>query len=64
MARATAAVFVDGRRAGQAVLVDPRHLLTAAYVLQRPGPWHSRYGARGAGKLEFSGRGRTGRATS
>ena len=36
VARATAAVFVDGRRAGSAVLVDPRYLLTAAHVLQRP----------------------------
>jgi V8-like Glu-specific endopeptidase len=32
--RATAAVFVDGRRAGSAVLVGPRHLVTAAHVLQ------------------------------
>ena len=32
--RATAAVFVDGRRAGSAVLVGPRYLVTAAHVLQ------------------------------
>ena len=32
--RATAAVFVDGRRAGSAVLVDSRYLVTAAHVLQ------------------------------
>jgi hypothetical protein len=31
--RATAAVFVAGRRAGSAVLVDGRHLITAAHVL-------------------------------
>ena len=37
MARATAAVFVDGGRAGSAVLVDPRYLVTAAHVLQRSG---------------------------
>ncbi|MGO9194388.1 MAG: hypothetical protein ACLP8X_38865, partial [Streptosporangiaceae bacterium] len=36
--RATAAVFVDGRRAGSAVLVDSRHLVTAAHVLQRWNP--------------------------
>src|SRR5271165_1674465 len=35
VARATAAVFVNGRRAGSAVLVDPRYLVTAAHVLQR-----------------------------
>ena len=37
VARATAAVFVDGGRAGSAVLVDPRYLVTAAHVLQRSG---------------------------
>src|SRR5215204_6050109 len=31
---ATAAVFVRGRRAGSAVLVDDRHLLTAEHVLR------------------------------
>ena len=36
--RATAAVFVDGRRAGSAVLVDPRYPVTAAHVLQRQDP--------------------------
>ncbi len=35
VARATAAVFVDGRRAGSAVLVGARYLVTAAHVLQR-----------------------------
>ena len=38
VARATAAVFVDGRRAGSAVLIRPRYLVTAAHVLQRQDP--------------------------
>ena len=38
VARATAAVFVDGRRAGSAVLVGPRYLVTVAHVLQRQDP--------------------------
>src|SRR5436305_685144 len=38
VARATAAVFVDGRRAGSAVLVEPRYLVTAAHVLLRQDP--------------------------
>src|ERR1700747_191136 len=38
VARATAAVFVDGRRAGSAVLVGPGYLVTAAHVLQRQDP--------------------------
>ena len=38
VARATAAVFVDGRRAGSAVLVCPGYLVTAAHVLQRQDP--------------------------
>ena len=38
VARATAAVFVDGGRAGSAVLVGPRYLVTAAHVLQRQDP--------------------------
>ena len=33
VARATAAVFVGGRRTGSAVLVTPRYLVTAAHVL-------------------------------
>lgn len=37
-AQATAAVFVAGRRAGSAVLVDARYLVTAAHVLSRFGP--------------------------
>jgi hypothetical protein len=42
VARATAAVFVDGGRAGSAVLVDSRYLITAAHVLLR---WDSDAGA-------------------
>ena len=38
MARATAAVFVDGRRSGSAVLVGSRYLVTTAHVLQRQDP--------------------------
>ena len=38
VARATAAVFVGGRRAGSTVLVGPRYLITAAHVLQRQDP--------------------------
>ena len=34
VARATAAVFAEGRRSGSAVLIGPRHLVTAAHVLQ------------------------------
>ena len=62
VARATAAVFVDGRRAGSAVLVAPRYLVTAAHVLPRLG--------LGAGarvpvdqvELEFPGQGMGGQA--
>ena len=35
--RATAAVLVDGGRTGSAVLVDGRHLVTAAHVLPHVG---------------------------
>jgi V8-like Glu-specific endopeptidase len=38
VARATAAVFIDGRRAGSAVLVGRRYLVTAAHVLLRQDP--------------------------
>ena len=38
VARATAAVFIDGRRAGSAVLVGSRYLVTAAHVLQGQDP--------------------------
>ena len=57
VARATAAVFVDGRRAGSAVLVGPRYLVTAAHVLQR---WDSDAGATSAVEqveLEFPDQG-------
>lgn len=37
VAAATAAVFVAGQRAGSAVLVDERRLLTAGHVLRRTG---------------------------
>ena len=37
-AQATAAVFVDGRRTGSAVLVTTHYLITAAHVLQRTDP--------------------------
>ncbi len=40
VAAATAAVLVDGRRTGSAVLVDDRHLLTAAHVLRAAGTAH------------------------
>ena len=56
VARATAAVFVDGRRAGSAVLVDPRHLLTAAHVLQRQDPDTLARVPVKQVELEFSGR--------
>ena len=52
--RATAAVFVDGRRAGSAVLVGPRYLVTAAHVLQR---WDPDAGATVAVELEFPDQG-------
>lgn len=54
--RATAAVSIDGRRTGSAVLVDPRYLLTAAHVLQSRNPdKDARIAAEQVG-LEFSGR--------
>ncbi len=60
VARATAAVFVDGRRAGSAVLVDSRYLVTAAHVLQR---WDPRTRAEvpvEQAELEFPGLGEDG----
>ena len=57
VARATAAVFVDGRQAGSAVLAGPRYLVTAAHVLQR---WDPDAGATVAVEqveLEFPGQG-------
>ena len=53
MARGTAAVFVDGRRAGSAVLVGPRYLVTAAHVLQRQDPCTLAMVAVEQAELEF-----------
>ena len=67
MTRATAAVFVDGRRAGSAVLVDPRYLLTAAHVLLRVDPDTLAKVPVEQVELEFPGRelgGQPGRATA
>src|SRR5690242_12729547 len=67
VAGATAAVFVGGRRAGSAVLVTRRYLVTAAHVLLR---LDSSTGAKVAVdlvELEFPGRGpggQAGRATA
>jgi WD40 repeat protein len=55
--RGTAAVFVDGRRAGSAVLVDPRYLVTAAHVLQRQDPRTLAMVAVEQVELEFPGQG-------
>ncbi len=57
VARATAAVFVDGRRAGSAVLVGPRYLVTAAHVLQRQNPRTLAMVAVEQAELEFPGQG-------
>ena len=57
VARATAAVFVDGRRAGSAVLVGPRYLVTAAHVLQRQDPRTLATVAVEQVELEFPGQG-------
>ena len=57
VARATAAVFVDGRRAGSAVLVGPRYLVTAAHVLQRQDPRTLAKVAVEQVELEFPGQG-------
>ena len=55
-AQATAAVFVNGRRAGSAVLVGPRYLLTAAHVLVRRGSDTGAEVALEQVELEFPGR--------
>ena len=55
--RATAAVFVAGRRAGSAVLVGPRYLVTAAHVLQRQDPGTLAKVVVEHVELEFPGRG-------
>ena len=60
VARATAAVFVDGRRAGSAVLVTPQYLVTAAHVLQRQNPDTLARAAVEQAELEFPGRGPSG----
>ncbi len=57
VARATAAVFVDGRRAGSAVLIGPRYLVTAAHVLQRQDPGTLAKVAVGQVELEFPDQG-------
>ncbi len=57
VARATAAVFVGGRRAGSAVLVSPQYLVTAAHVLQRQDPCTLAMVAVGQVELEFPGQG-------
>ena len=57
VARGTAAVFVDGRRAGSAVLVGPRHLVTAAHVLQRQDAGTLARVAVEQVELEFPGQG-------
>jgi hypothetical protein len=56
-ARATAAVFVDGRRAGSAVLVGSRYLVTAAHVLQRQDPRTLVKAAADQVELEFPDQG-------
>ena len=55
--RATAAVLVDGRRAGSAVLVDPRYLVTAAHVPRRWDPDTRTMVPVEQVELEFPGRG-------
>ena len=64
---ATAAVFVDGRRVGSAVLVSPRYLVTAAHVLGRSGPGSGASVQVNQVELEFPGwtaGGHAGRATA
>ena len=65
--RASAAVFVDGWRAGSAVLVDPRYLVTAAHVLERWDPGTRAEVPVEQVELEFPARelgGQPGRATA
>ena len=57
VARATAALFVDGRHAGSAVLADPRYLVTAAHVLRRQDPRTLATVAVEQVELEFPGQG-------
>ena len=56
-AQGTAAMFVDGRRAGSAVLVSSRYLVTAAHVLQRQDPDTLAWVAVEQVELEFPGQG-------
>ena len=56
-AEATAAVFVGGRRAGSAVLVTPRYLITAAHVLLRIDPGTGARVPADQVKVEFPGLG-------
>ncbi len=67
VARATAAVFVGGRRVGSAVLVGPRYLVTAAHVLLRQDPGTGAKAPVDQVELEFPGRelgGQPGRAAA
>ena len=59
---ATAAVFVGGRRAGSAVLVAPRYLVTAAHVLLRQDPDTLAKVPADQLELEFPSRGPGGQA--
>lgn len=62
VASATAAVFVDGRQKGSAVLVDTRHLVTAAHVLRRYDPDTLDKAPVSQVELEFPARTATGKA--
>jgi len=57
VARGTAAVLAGGQRAGSAVLVGPRYLVTAAHVLQRQDPDTLAMVAVEQVELEFPGQG-------
>ena len=50
---ATAAVFVDGRRKGSAVLVDDRHLLTAEHVIASGGRLEVRFVSGSAAGVDY-----------
>ena len=58
--RSTAAVFVAGRRAGSAVLVDDRHLVTARHVLLRRDPTSGSKDPVEQAEVEFPGAGPNG----
>jgi WD40 repeat protein len=57
VAQATAAVFVQGQRAGSAILVSPQYLVTAAHVLQHQDPRTLAWVAVEQVELEFPGQG-------